>query len=324
MPNTNSIRVFFLITALFLSSGCLANLPETREPPGGTYRISTSLSYRASQRTFLLHVPVKYRSGIPLPLVVVLHGAFSTGTQTETETGFSKLADSKGFLVAYPEGIGLFGLLQHWNAGHCCGKAAKDQVDDVGFVAEVIATVRRKLAVDPARIYLAGMSNGGMLTHRFAAERGADLAAAAVVSGAIGSVVAQGDAPWKLPQPEGAVPMIVFHGLADDSVPASGGVSPGKKDERSYLAVSDAIDFWRNADGCGVTPEVQLSNNGLVKRQTWDNCRNGSAVESVLLSGWGHQWPAPWFTDRLGTDDPLRNFDATQQMWSFFSRFHLR
>jgi len=163
-----------------------------------------------------------------------------------------------------------------------------------------------------------------MLTHRFAAERGVGLAAAAVVSGAIGSVVAQGKGSWKLPQPEGAVPMIVFHGLADDSVPANGGVSPRKKDERSYLAVSDAIDFWRNADGCGATPVVQLSNNGLVKRQTWDNCRNGSAVESVLLSGWGHQWPAPWFTDRLGTDDPLRSFDATQQMWSFFSRFHLR
>jgi len=321
VPKTNSTRLIFLITVLFLFPGCLANLPESSEPPGGSYRIATSARYKASQRTFILHVPVNYRPGSPLPLVVVLHGAFSTGKQTETETGFSALADSEGFLVAYPEGIGLFGLLQHWNAGHCCGKAADDQVDDVGFVAEVIATVQRRLAVDPARIYLAGMSNGGMLTHRFAAERGVGLAAAAVVSGAIGSVAVQGKGSWKLPQPVGAVPMIVFHGLADDSVPANGGVSPRKKDERSYLAVSDAIDFWRNADGCGMSPVETRTHAGSVKRLAWAGCRNGSAVEFVLLSGWGHQWPAPWFTDRLATDDPLRSFDATRQIWQFFSRF---
>ncbi|NVN92058.1 MAG: alpha/beta hydrolase [Desulfuromonadales bacterium] len=322
MPKSIAINMCLWLTVLLTLPGCLSTLPGIPEPPTGTYRVTTVTTYNRGQRTFLLHVPPNYHADKALPLVVVLHGAFSTGRQTETETGFSKLADSKGFLVAYPEGIGLFGLLQHWNAGHCCGKAADDQVDDVGFLSEVIRSVRSKLAVDPGRIYMAGMSNGGMLTYRFAAERSADLAAAAVVSGAIGSVVDQGKEPWKLPQPESPVPIIAFHGLVDDSVPANGGVSPRKKGKRSYLAVADAIDFWRNADGCGAMPVATLSNNGSVKRQVWDNCRNGSTVEAVILSGWGHQWPAPWFTDRLGTDDPLRSFDATLQIWTFFSRFH--
>jgi len=38
-------------------------------------------------------------------------------------TGWSDLADREGFVVLYPEGIGLLGYLQHWNAGHCCGRA---------------------------------------------------------------------------------------------------------------------------------------------------------------------------------------------------------
>jgi polyhydroxybutyrate depolymerase len=321
MPGSISIKLLFSIPALLLLTGCLATLPGIPEPPAGTYRVSTSTTYNKTSRTFLLHVPPGYHSETPLPLVVVVHGAFSTGRQTETETGFSTLADSERFLVAYPEGIGIFGLFQHWNAGHCCGKAADEQIDDVGFIAEVITTVRRKLAVDPTRIYMAGMSNGGMLTYRFAAERTGDLAAAAVVSGAIGSTVENEARSWRMQQPGKALPIIVFHGLDDDNVPANGGISPRKKGNRSYLPVADAIDFWRKADGCEATPSTTISNTFPVSHLTWDNCRDGSSIEYFLLSGWGHQWPAPFFTDRLDAEHPLRGFDATRLIWTFFSKF---
>jgi len=53
-------------------------------------------------------------------------------------------ADRKGFLVAYSEGIGLFGWLPHRNAGHCCGKAEKGGSADVDFVAAVWRPLTRK------------------------------------------------------------------------------------------------------------------------------------------------------------------------------------
>jgi len=321
MPGSISMKLLFSIPVLILLTGCLAPLPGILEPPSGTYRVSTSMTYNKTNRLFLLHVPPDYHSNTPLPLVVVVHGAFSTGRQTESETGFSTLADSERFLVAYPEGIGIFGLFQHWNAGHCCGKAADEQIDDVAFIAEVINTVRRKLSVDPTRIYMAGMSNGGMLTYRFAAERTGDLAAAAVVSGAIGSTVGNEVQAWSIQQPARALPIIIFHGLDDDNVPAKGGISPRKKGNRTYLPVADAIDFWRKADGCKETPSATISNNFPVNHLTWDNCRDGSSIEYYLLSGWGHQWPAPFFTDRLDADHPLRGFDATRLIWTFFSKF---
>jgi polyhydroxybutyrate depolymerase len=321
MPGHISIKLLFFMPVLLLLNGCQASLPAIPEPPAGTYRVSTDTTYNMSNRTFLVHVPPEYHPKTPLPLVVVVHGAFSTGSQTEIETGFSTLADSEHFLVAYPEGIGIFGLFQHWNAGHCCGKAADDQVDDVGFIAEVIRTVRRKLAVDPNRIYLAGMSNGGMLTYRFAAERTGDLAAAAVVSGAIGSSVENEARSWQIQQPGKALPIIGFHGLADEAVPAGGGISPRKQGNRSYLPVADALDYWRTADGCGTSPAVTTSNNPSVNHLTWENCRDGSSIEFFLLAGWGHQWPAPYFTDRLEPDNPLKGFDATRLIWTFFSKF---
>jgi len=57
------------------------------------------------------------------------------------KSGVSFLTDRAGFFVLYPEGMNLFGFLSHWNAGHCCGKAAADGVDDVGFLAEAIERV---------------------------------------------------------------------------------------------------------------------------------------------------------------------------------------
>jgi len=315
-----NMKQIFLIPVLLLLSGCIATLPKMAEPPAGSYRVSTNTTYNLSDRTFILHVPPNYTSKTPLPLVVVLHGAFSTGSQTESETGFSVLADSERFLVAYPEGIGIFCLFQHWNAGHCCGKAADNQVDDISFVAEVIDTVRLKLAVDPARIYMAGMSNGGMLTYRFATERTGNLAAAAVVCATIGSTKVNETEPWRLQQPQKALPIIGFQGLDDKTMPFKT-VSTVSQDKPRFLPTTDAIEFWQNSNGCEAAPAKSIANNGSVQHLTWKNCQEGSSLEFVLLEGWGHQWPAPFFTNQLAADHPLRGFDATKQIWDFFMRF---
>jgi polyhydroxybutyrate depolymerase len=321
MPFLSLMSRFFSLSALLLIIGCMARLPEIPDPPVGTYRVNTETFYHVFRRTFLLHIPPKYRPEEPLPLVIVIHGAFSNGKQTETETGFSALADKERFLVAYPEGVGLFGFFQHWNAGHCCGKAADDQVDDVGFIAEVISAVRGKFSVDPSRVYLAGMSNGGMLTYRFAAERGEDLAAVAVVSGAIGSSV-DGEKPrCFLPEPPHEVSLIVFHGSEDDTIPAYDTSHSRKSGKRLFLPAAYAAEFWSTAIGCEQEPVKDGYENGAIERLVWNGCRGGGSVEFHLLSGWGHQWPAPWFTDRLKPDHPLKGFDATKRIWDFFSRF---
>ncbi len=321
MHNNKYVRYLILIAVLQLLTGCLARLPDVAEPPAGSYRVSTSITYNLSDRTFLLHIPPDYNSKTPLPLVVVLHGAFSTGSQTEIETGFSTLADSERFLVAYPEGIGLFGLFQHWNAGHCCGKAAGSLVDDVSFVKEVIKTVRQKLAVDPARIYMAGMSNGGMLTYRFATEQTSDLAAAAVVSASTGSTIGNGEETWRLQKPGKAFPIIGFHGLADETIPFNAVPATNTNEKRLFLPVIDAIEFWQKSNGCELIPSSLINYNGSVKHLAWKKCEKGGSLEFVLLEGWGHLWPAPFFTNKLAADHPLRGFDATKQIWEFFSRY---
>jgi len=166
-----SCPVIVLLFYGILLTGCTARLAAGPPPRPGTYLVNTSFTTAGHQRVYRLHVPEGYSAKQAYPLIIALHGAFKTASRFENETGLSQMADRNSYLVAYPEGIGIFGLLQHWNAGFCCGKAARDQVDDVGFITWVINDVGTRLTIDRRRIYLIGFSNGGMLAYRFGAEK---------------------------------------------------------------------------------------------------------------------------------------------------------
>lgn len=91
-------------------------------------------------REFLLRVPAKVSGGgwkdgrpaVPPALVVALHGGLATMGRMEELTGFDRLSDEKGFLVAYPDGF-----MTTWNAGDCCGAAKIGGIDDVGFLTKL-------------------------------------------------------------------------------------------------------------------------------------------------------------------------------------------
>jgi len=309
-----------LIAAL---AGCAAGpaLPSTGAAPG-TWRVNVGVQQNGAARSYLLHVPARYEAGRAYPLVVVVHGAFSTAREMEQWTRWSALADREGFLVAYPEGgWGILGFLQHWNAGHCCGKAAEENEDDVGFVALVVADAARRAKINAARVYITGFSNGGMLTYRAIAERTGLFAAAAPLAATHGGRASASAPLWVTPQPQGALPVLVMHGLADGNVPFAGGRSPNKGGEREYLPAMDAVTFWVRANGLGPDPIVEQLRGGVVTRSTWSlPSAGGSEVVLYTIAGWDHRWPGGVVTAALPQSDPLAGFDATAIIWDFFSR----
>ena len=309
-----------LLAALpLLLVACSTTLPATGPIPSRTYDLTLGKDARGWSRSALVHIPPGLGKD-PLPLLVVLHGAFSTGEAMEKETGFSRLADRDRFIVAYPQGIGLFGWLQHWNAGYCCGRAEAENWDDAGTVLRLIDRLEGRLPVDPARIYLVGMSNGGMLAYRLAAGHPERFAALAVMAGAIGSSE-QGKVHYQLPPPARPLPVLILHGRADRHIPFAGGVSPRKGGGRSYSSVAAAVDFWRRADGCAEAPSRVTGTPESIEEITWDGCRAGSAVTRIALPGWGHVWPGQAATANLPAGDPLTGFAAATRCWAFLRRF---
>jgi polyhydroxybutyrate depolymerase len=319
----NRLAVIFpLVLGLFLG-GCMASLPPHPGAGPRTYKNYMGKGFNGVRRSYLVHVPAGYDPAKPVPLVVVIHGAFDTAGGIEKISGFSALADREKFVALYPNGMGLFGFLQHWNAGFCCGKAAEDNWDDVGFLSAVIEDVRARLKIDARRIYMVGFSNGGMLTYRFAAERGGILAAAAPMAASIGGRPSEDAPEWRIPKPANPVAMLIVHGLADDDVPYKGGVSRHRGGTRTYLSVEASVGFWVTNNGCEQRRADRYVNDGRVRLESWGNCRDDADVTLVLIKGWGHIWPGPYFTSELAKTDPLRGFDAAEIIWAFFKSHHL-
>lgn len=302
---------------------CTASFPPKGIPDTGTYERKLDITVAGQKRNYLVHIPVNYDPGKRVPLVLILHGAFGTGRQIERQSGFSKLSDREGFLAVYPNGsFGLFGFFQHWNAGHCCGKAQADNIDDVGFLVQVIRDISSKLNVDSTRIYMVGFSNGGMLVYRFAAEQTNLLAAAAPMAASLGGRASSHDSLWITPHPKGKLPLIIFHSEDDPNVPYLGGISPKKGGEREYLSVMESIDFWITNNGCSKKfTEEQLYGNKVIHK-VWPDSAGENDIELYLLKEWGHKWPGGKFTKKLNKSNPLHQFDAAEIIWEFFKKHH--
>jgi polyhydroxybutyrate depolymerase len=244
-------------------------------------------------------------------VIVALHGAFSTARKFELESGFSVLADREGFLGVYPQGIGLGDFFRHWNSGHCCGKARRMNLDDVGFALATVDDVARRNPVDRSRLYVVGFSNGGMLAYRIAAEHPDVVAAVAIVSATIGGTPGANEPEWSVVRPKQPVAVLAIHGRADTSIPYEGGRGAQSHGKSSAISVARSVGLWVEADGCGVDRQVESMAEGRVERQAWSGCRNDTEVVLYSLNGWGHEWPK---------ESLLGGFDAAGTIWGFFDR----
>ena len=232
-----------------------------------------------SVRTYELHVPKKMPKSA-MPLMIVLHGALGSGKTAKTDCRLSQRADKLGFIVVYPDGTPELGNdFRTWNAGGCCGTALKNNVDDVRFIRELITQVRSDYNIDERRIYLVGLSNGGMLAYRVASEMSGTVAAVASVEGSLVT---------PLTPPSSPVSVIDFHGTKDTVLPYNGGTGALLWHKVTCLPVSNAIDFWVQQDGCCTTPETSQVDD--LTRQTYTNGARGTEVCLYTFTG-GHVWP---------------------------------
>jgi polyhydroxybutyrate depolymerase len=283
--------------------------PLVQPRPGevGTHEHSINIAGRG--RSYLLHVPPAYDGVTPLPLVLVFHGGGGRAESAVRMTHMDEVADEHGFLAVFPDGSGrLADALLTFNAGTCCGYATNEGIDDVGFARELIGELTSTLAVDPRRVYVTGMSNGGMMSYRLACEASDLIAAAAPVAGALNI------SPCRPSEP---ISLIAFHGTEDESVLYDGGepitrIDPNPRNDTSVAA---SVGFFVEHNGCDSLPESAREGGIAVDR--WSGCSDGTAVELYTVEGYGHSWPGgePGFR---GASVPTQEIDASQIMWRFF------
>lgn len=295
--------------ALILFCFCLVLIPGFASASTGKQNRGV-LIVNSLQRRYHLYVPESVKNSSKIPLVIVLHGGFEDWRRIRRNAGIDEKANEGGFIVAYPEATGIFKPFLFWNAIGCCGKAVRRDIDDVGFISDLIDFLVLNRHVDPGRVYIAGYSNGAMLAYRLACEISPKIAAIACVGGAMSG---------KEKPPAMPVSVIIFHGSDDKQVPYKGG--PGKWAKFGYpvngKSVEYASRFWRDANGCGVIG--RRMEDGPVHKELYSNGKNGSEVEVITISGAGHSWPGGK-KSRIFSNSPYPDLNATDECWNFFSK----
>ncbi|MBX9666151.1 MAG: hypothetical protein K2X93_00975 [Candidatus Obscuribacterales bacterium] len=282
-----------------IDGGTNQGLNGKKPPKFGRSR--STITVDGITRKYWLHIPKPYTKEKRVPLVVVLHGGGGDARSAEWDSVMSKQSEKDNFVVAYPNGF-----MRTWNAGQCCGLARVHNIDDVKFVRLMISRLVEQLGVDRDRVYVTGLSNGGMLTYRIASELADVVAAVAPVEGCMYDVESTSDTP---------ISVIAFHGKNDHVVRYEGGLGWLGAYQLKAAPVASAIEYWMKRNQCDPTP-IREEQGNLVK-ELYTNGKNGTEVCLYTLKDGKHAWPGGRRASFI-FDKPIDYVSATDVMCQFF------
>lgn len=306
--------------------GPLSKPRPTRAPaplPDGARFITESYSNPAGTRSYKLYVPSGYH-GQALPLVVMLHGCTQDPDDFAAGTRMNDLAEKQPCLVVYPAQTPAANGSKCWN-----WFKATDQRRDRGepsIIAGITRQVCDTYAVDPRRIYVAGLSAGGAMAVTMAINYPDLYAAVGIHSGlphaaahdlpsALAMMQRGGKSALGRPAKDISdtlpCPAIVFHGDRDTTV------HPGNGDQviAQCARGSSARRAQAGSDPLVSVQRGQVPNGHAYTRTTYHQVNGQAVAEHWLIHGAGHAWsggsPRGSYTDPKGPD-------AGQQMLRFF------
>ncbi len=301
------LRTLLVLAGTGLVAGaCGAVAPSTQAPtasataaptpaPAATASISAATTPSApagdpiGDRPYDVFVPTTYTASVPMPLVLLLHGIGTSSAQMEAIVQLQPLAEERGFLYVHPDGTQDSAGDPFWNATDGCCNAYDAPVDDSAYLASVIEQVEARYNVDPGRIYLVGVSNGGFMAHRMACDHADTIASIVSFAGAtfLDSTRCTPSQP---------VSVLEVHGTADEIVPYDGGeLIAGHPFPSAATTVAD----WAVHNGCGpdrAPTGVRLDVDATLPGDDtdvsrFDGCPLGGVVELWTVVGGTHITP---------------------------------
>ena len=267
-----------------------------------------SFVYQAKTRQYMVYKPSNYNASNPASMVVTLHGLGDNMSNFST-IGFNYIADTANIIVVVPQAIddptlaSFYGTGNGtaWNSGAgFSGFYPNSTVDDVGFLNNLIDTIKANFSIDPSRVYMCGFSMGGFMTERMALQSNTEIAAFGSWSGTFGSGIT-------VHSPGRSVPIAHFHGTLDSMVYFHGDQYGNDPDS--------LIHFWVKNNGCSVVPDSSRYPDIANDTITVDLFKySGSNINNDV-----------WFFRMNGATHtllfkPTNDINETVETWLFFRR----
>jgi poly(hydroxyalkanoate) depolymerase family esterase len=276
-------------------SETLADLSKlAAEAAGSVDRLRDLESFGDNPGNLRARIYVPERVADQPALVVVIHGCTQNAAGYDHGSGWSRLADDEGFVLLFPE-------QRRANNPNLCfnwfqpGDYRRDEGEALS-IRQMIDAMVDQYDVDPARIFVNGLSAGGAMTSVMLATYPELFAGGAIIAGlpyATASNVSQAlermrgqslpsaaalDALVRQASPHrGPWPTLsIWHGTTDATVNATN---------------ADAIiDQWRALHGVDRAPDATEIVSGYPRR-IWRDADQREVIEEYRITAMGHGTP---------------------------------
>lgn len=243
------------------------------------------ISVNGQQRTYIIEAPSVPG---PRPTIIMLHGAGRQGADIAWDTGLGQSAPRAGWIAVFPNG-----RAGRWNFFPPGKETAKDLSffqqngglpDDVGFIRQIVSDLVRRGISDPRRVYISGLSLGGVMALRITCVDPGTFASAGLLIAAMSEVTGADCRPSK------PLPLLFINGTADTAIPYAGGLS--QRGDPIWSA-GRLGEFFRKLNGCAGNPEQSVfpgNHPHKIEIEHWPRCAGGVVVHYRVVGG-GHSIP---------------------------------
>ncbi|MBM3964787.1 MAG: hypothetical protein FJ308_06925, partial [Planctomycetes bacterium] len=260
------------------------------------------------RRALIVNAPT---DGSKRPVVIALHGGQGSAEIMRTNSGFDPVAKANGFMVVYAEGTDFGGNRHAWNTGYLLRRQVRD-ADDIAYLDALIDRLIEEHDADPARIYMTGGSNGGMMTYVYAVARAERLAAIAPVVASMFTFEAKPKVP---------LPILITNGAKDEEVPIEGGMSQNplvsRAQDAPYKPLKDVVSFWVEVNQSKAEPKIDVQ--GSVTTTVYGATSEGAVTEFIVDAEGAHGWPGS--RARREGNAPI-SLPGAKRIWEFFKDKH--